>query len=134
MDGGPESFGGDLREREVGFWKTDVFGEAVGGFVSEVEDEGVVLDLAGSDGQLGEDGGFVFKLDGNVGVGEEVGGEGDDFGEFAGLNPVVVILGGPDLKKAAFDEMFFSAAVEEGAGEMPDFGDVEVGGRGGAIG
>jgi len=99
-----------------------------------MEDQGVTFYFEGLDGQLSEDGGLVLELDGDVQVFEKVGGEGDDLGELSRLNAMVVILCDPDLKEAGFKAVFFSSAIEKGAGEVPDFRDMEMGRSGGSVG
>lgn len=76
----------------------------------------------------------MFEFDGDVGVGKKIGSEFDDSGEFASLDAVVVVVGGPNLEEAGFETVFFATTVQEGTGEVTDFSNMEMGGGGGAIG
>lgn len=123
---------GDGGQGEVG--ETDVFGEAVGLFVCEVEDECVGPNFVAVDGQLGEDGCFVFQFNRQILVGDEISSAIKDGDQLLGVETMVGVVGDPSLEDAGLRAMFLSAAIEEGLGGVSDFGDVVVRRDEGAVG
>ena len=114
---GVVAFGGDA---------ADVFGEAVGVVVDEVEGESAVVFLDGVEGEVGEAGVVVLDLDGEGIGGEDGGAVFEDGGELVALDAVVDVGGDPDLEEAFTFGADLAAAVDEFLFDEADFGDVEV--------
>jgi hypothetical protein len=98
-----------------------------------VEKKLVVEDLAAGERELGQDRRLALDLNGKFPAWQESVGTIEDGEKLRCLEPVIGVVCDPHLEQATAVRVALAAAVEEGLGEMSDFGDVEMDGHGIAI-